>query len=149
MSALERSLAYAHTGNAKVLSTSLMHPLWLSRGIIDQGMPSLSSILSPVLQSTNVPVIDTSMWPDGGGGRFPAIASKRAQILTYGEAHYAVRVNLFNLSFLDIATYRFNAVGGITRSADKIILILPITSRLPCSFGWRIILLFALLIPLF
>lgn len=92
ISALERSLAYAHTGNAKVLSTSLMHPLWLSRGIIDQGMPSLSPILSPVLQSTNVPVIDSSIWPDGGGGRFPAIASKRAQILTYGEGHYAVRI---------------------------------------------------------
>ena len=95
-SALERALAYAFGGNAKVLSRALMSPLWLSRGIIDQGMPCLNidKILgSGILANPHDPVIIRSEnWPVTPSGRanYPAIASKRAQMLTYGDSHYMV-----------------------------------------------------------
>src|ERR1700684_4192268 len=41
-SVLERALAYAHTGNAKVIATSLMRPLWLVKSLLEQGLPTFA-----------------------------------------------------------------------------------------------------------
>ncbi|KAI5993850.1 hypothetical protein EDC04DRAFT_2910694 [Pisolithus marmoratus] len=42
MSMLERTLNFAHTGNAAVLSTRLMDRAWLSLGLLSDGFPALS-----------------------------------------------------------------------------------------------------------
>jgi hypothetical protein len=43
-SVLERALAYAHTGNAKVIAASLMRPLWVSK----ESLGARSSDLRPI-----------------------------------------------------------------------------------------------------
>jgi hypothetical protein len=44
MCAAERALAFAVGGNPCVLSCGVMHPLFTSCGIIDQGMPMFNPI---------------------------------------------------------------------------------------------------------
>ncbi|KAF9515156.1 hypothetical protein BS47DRAFT_1391886 [Hydnum rufescens UP504] len=55
---LERSLAYAYTGSAKVISRSLMEPMFTSRAIIDQGYPMVNQSIATVKmnQETRRPV---------------------------------------------------------------------------------------------
>jgi hypothetical protein len=92
MCAAERALAFAVGGNPRVLSRGVMHPLFISRGIIDQGMPTFKQIYG---QSVTVSASDPlffkeNQWPLAKDMKYPAIASKRGQILTYGEPHYLV-----------------------------------------------------------
>jgi len=41
LAALERTEAYAHTGNAKVLSNAVMKPLFITRSLLEHGMPTI------------------------------------------------------------------------------------------------------------
>jgi hypothetical protein len=89
LAALERLLCFCHTGNAAVFATSLMHPLGLSKGALKDGFPMLLPLFSqPTILSAmnNGFKIDARKWPLKG--RYPAIASKRAQVLTYSMNHF-------------------------------------------------------------
>jgi len=74
-----------------------MHPLGLSRATLVDGFPML---LNPfqyptiLLASKNGFKINPSTWPLKGG--YPAVASKRAQVLTYSITHFFVCLFLFN-----------------------------------------------------
>jgi hypothetical protein len=83
---LERALCYCHTGNASVFATSLMRPLGLSKGAIKDGLPVLLNIFDNTAKDV---CIDPNKWPLKG--HYPAMASKRAQVLTYSTKHYMVR----------------------------------------------------------
>ncbi|KAI6010564.1 hypothetical protein EDC04DRAFT_2610141 [Pisolithus marmoratus] len=92
VSMLERTLNYAHTGNAAVLCKKLMDRAWLSLGLIQDGFPCLSDtfLAHGSLQSGQI-----IMW---------STSSKRCQELTYGqdhykiyEAHFAVRLAVDNV----------------------------------------------------
>jgi len=91
VAALERVLCYCHTGNTAVLATSLMNPLGLSRGIVKDGFPMLhkvfiqSQITSAMKRGFEV---DARTWPLKDG--YPAVASRRAQTLTYSLEHFMV-----------------------------------------------------------
>ena len=91
IAALERILCFCHTGNTAVLATSLMNPLGLSYGVLKDGFPMLLRIFS---QSTVASAMKRGIeviprrWPMKDG--YPAIASRRAQILTYSLAHFMV-----------------------------------------------------------
>jgi hypothetical protein len=39
---LERALNYIHSGNTKVIATSIMNPMWIGRALIQDGLPSLN-----------------------------------------------------------------------------------------------------------
>jgi hypothetical protein len=94
-SAVERSIAYAHTGNAKVIATSLMGPLWLSHSLLNDGLPTLSRDIVRIISGDSVEVlIHTHLWPINGQYKIPVIASKKSQILTYGLEHYTVHLNV-------------------------------------------------------
>lgn len=87
---LERALAYAHTGNAKVLSSSLMKPFWLVRSLLQQGWPTMAPTVR-LVATTTIPVsVSPADWPIVTRSNLPAIASKRAQILNYGLDHFEV-----------------------------------------------------------
>jgi hypothetical protein len=91
--ALERAVAYAHTGNGKVLSSGVMGPLYMSRALVEHGMPTIKkSIYTTPFQKATPFIIHEELWPLNRSGKAPAICSKRSQILTYGEAHYLVSV---------------------------------------------------------
>lgn len=92
LAALERLLCFCHTGNTAVFTTSLMHPLCLSRAAIKDGFPMLlpSIFQRPRILSAmkdGFPV-DARNWP--AKGLYPAMASKRAQVLTYSLNHFLV-----------------------------------------------------------
>lgn len=98
---LERALAYAHTGNAKVLASSIMRPFWLIRSLLQQGWPTMAPTIC-LITTTAIPVsVSPSNWPIVTRSNLPAIASQRAQIITYGLEHfeassYFVSIRLLN-----------------------------------------------------
>ncbi|KAG2028654.1 hypothetical protein BDR03DRAFT_1019517 [Suillus americanus] len=88
-SVLERTLAYAHTGNAKVIATSLMRPFWLVQSLLQQGIPTLSTKIRMSSSPLTTPItVSPADWPTLTDMRVPAISSKRAQILTYSQDHF-------------------------------------------------------------
>jgi hypothetical protein len=93
VASLERILCFCHTGNAAVLATSLMNPLGLSRGVVKDGFPMLHKVFVQPTVSLAMRrglEVDARAWPLKDG--YPAIASKRAQILTYSLEHFMVSV---------------------------------------------------------
>lgn len=93
LASLERLLCFCHTGNTAVFATSLMNGLGLSKGAVFDGFPMLHPIFEhPTLMSAkaNHYRVDPRAWPLKDG--YPAIASKRAQTLTYSLAHFMVSI---------------------------------------------------------
>jgi hypothetical protein len=93
LASFERLLCYCHTGNTAVFATSLMNGLGLSRGALKDGFPVLLDTFehpSIMVAREHGFTIDPKCWPLKNG--FPAIASKKAQVLTYSDAHFLVRV---------------------------------------------------------
>ena len=84
---LERALNFMHTGNAAVIATSLMNPLWIGLGIIQDGLPCINTKLIPAFLSTLI--IDDEVWPYNDKQQ-PKSASKGSQFRNYGEAHFNV-----------------------------------------------------------
>lgn len=103
LAALERLLCFCHTGNTAVFATTLMHKLGLSKGALKDGFPMLlplfankATILSAMEDGFK---IDRRKWPMKNG--YPAIASKRAQVLTYSMNHFLVSLPITS-SYLQI-----------------------------------------------
>ena len=91
LSMLERTLNYAHTGNAAVLCKKLMDRSWLSLDLIKDGFPCLSdAFLAHGGLSLGELTVRSTGWPIDSKTRRPLTSSKRSQQLTYGEAFYEV-----------------------------------------------------------
>jgi hypothetical protein len=91
LASFERLLCYCHTGNTAVFATSLMNGLGLSRGALKDGFPVILKMFeqpSIVVSKDHGFKIDPKRWPVKNG--FPAIASRKAQVLTYSESHFLV-----------------------------------------------------------
>ncbi|KAH9028272.1 hypothetical protein EDB85DRAFT_2147990 [Lactarius pseudohatsudake] len=89
LAALERTLCYCHTGNAACLATTLMRPLGLSRGLIKDGFPMLKNVFKEknILEAMKRGLqVDDRKWPLKDG--YPAIASRKAQEVTYSVQHF-------------------------------------------------------------
>jgi hypothetical protein len=95
MACLERLLCFYHTGNTAAFATSLMSPLGLSRGALKDGFPTLLPLFKqPTMQLAKMHGfgINPSAWPHKKG--YPAMASKRAQVLTYSMEHFLVSTSI-------------------------------------------------------
>jgi hypothetical protein len=90
IAALERALAMAFTGDPRSITTDLMGPLGLRKSLVEKGLPTLTTKFTFDLDLANGFSSNPSQWPLNSNNE-PAIASKRVQLLTYGEAHYMVR----------------------------------------------------------
>ena len=98
LAALERLLCFCHTGNTAVLATSLINPLGLSKGVLKDGFPVLlRTFQQPRIRCAMNSgfMIDPRRWPKKDG--YPAIASKKAQVLTYSMNHFLVSPTMFTL----------------------------------------------------
>lgn len=90
-SAIERTVTYASTGNAKVLSSAVMKPLFITRGIIEHGMPTIvKGIYQLPLRGVTPFTVNKHAWPLTANRRGPAICSKMSHILNYDEDQYIV-----------------------------------------------------------
>jgi hypothetical protein len=89
--ALERTAAYAHTGNTKVLSRAVMGPLFIIRGLIEHGMPTIKkdAYQTPVQNATPL-IVHAGTWPLSRSRRYPAMCTKTSMVLNYGHEHYMV-----------------------------------------------------------
>jgi hypothetical protein len=86
---LERALNFMHTGNAAVITTTLMNPLWIGLAIVQDGLPCLNTRHIPAVSSTLM-IIDAD-WPHNDKHQ-PMSASKGSQLRHYGEGHFNVSV---------------------------------------------------------
>ncbi|KAI1784754.1 hypothetical protein LXA43DRAFT_1167648 [Ganoderma leucocontextum] len=82
---LERALNFAYTGAAKVLCQTLMGKLWVGKALQDGFMPVFCRDLK--LGRNQEPLIALTKWPMSKRKQ-PLVASKRSQVLTYGEDHF-------------------------------------------------------------
>lgn len=86
---LERTLNFAHTGNARVL-TKGMNDTWLTRSLIADRFPALWKGFHLAGEKMDDPRILSHLWPVNKKTREPYTVSDRAQILSYGEPHFMV-----------------------------------------------------------
>lgn len=90
--ALERTLAYAYTGNAKVLSKSLLDPLFLSRSLLYHGLPTINTNIIKILATNHHRVvINCKFWPSGVNG--PLTCSQGSHQMRYGTASWLVSLS--------------------------------------------------------
>jgi hypothetical protein len=84
---LERALNFMHTGNASVIATSLMNPLWIGQGIIQDGLACINTTIVPAF--TSALMINEREWPHNDKQQ-PRSASKGSQLRNYGAGHFNV-----------------------------------------------------------
>jgi hypothetical protein len=109
-SVLERTLNYAQTGNGKVLARSLMNPLWVSRGLLEDGMPTFSSAVDFDLDGSKDPIIRMTEWPLMHRSRALALPSRKSHLVNYGQGQLDVSV----LSFFSFILFLFQYIGFIS-----------------------------------
>jgi hypothetical protein len=98
-SAAERALNFMHTGNAAVIATGVMNPLWIGRAIVQDGLPCINPKIAQPIKGKIIRIM-ADQWPFDENKHIPKTASKRAQRITYGDGH-------FNVSFSSV-TSRIN-----------------------------------------
>ena len=107
--ALERLLAYAHTGNAKVLSSAVMRPLYMIPSLLTMGLPTIKQAIYHLpFQNATLFTIQEELWPLNKSLKGPAICSKRSQTLTYDETQFLVSALLL-----------FHILRGTTRPSYR------------------------------
>jgi hypothetical protein len=89
-SILERTLNYAQTGNAKVLVKLLMSPLWVSRGLLEDGMPVFSPAMDFNLEVAMNATIRLTEWPLNKNSPGLALASWKSFLVNYGQGQLDV-----------------------------------------------------------
>jgi hypothetical protein len=88
-SVAERALNYMHTGNAAVIATSVMNPLWVGNAIVRDGLPCFNTNIVALNHGSPVAII-REKWPFDMIRHHPKSSSKAAQIFTFGIGHFNV-----------------------------------------------------------
>ena len=85
----ERALNFMHTGNAAVITTTVMNPLWIGKALVQDRLPCINQKHINVTHPQRL-IIHGENWPYDEIKHMPKTALRRAFILTYGEAHFNV-----------------------------------------------------------
>lgn len=88
-SVAERALNYMHTGNAAVISTTVMNPLWIGNAVVHDGLPCLNRNIISLHANSQVSVIK-ERWPYHQARQQPKTSSSAAQIFAYDIGHFNV-----------------------------------------------------------
>jgi hypothetical protein len=115
IAALERTLAYAYTGSAKVISRAVMEPLFLSRGLLETGFPTLNQAIIAVRieNITHVPrlAVAAQSWPMATAYKGPAMCSNAAQKMYFSNMMVNVSIAVFSfLALYSLGRLRDDAV---------------------------------------
>jgi len=92
IASLERALVFAYTGNGKVLSRSVMAPLYISRALVDQGFPTVNAAIFSLCSNDTIDVCP-QLWPWDKANKGPAMCSGGSQSVHYSEPMHAVSVS--------------------------------------------------------
>lgn len=90
ISVFERIYNFGNTGNAAVIATTLMNPLWVGLSLPEHGTPTFSSLLEMGKTAKDATYISDVNWPRNHLTKAPHTASKRSQIKNYGINHWEV-----------------------------------------------------------
>jgi hypothetical protein len=93
-SAVERGLNYMHTGNAAVITSSVMTPLWIGRALVEDGFPCLNPKIVRIVNGLRIKA-DAREWPLLTRGIRPHSCSKASQVFRYSENHFSVSFIIF------------------------------------------------------
>ncbi|EKM74525.1 hypothetical protein AGABI1DRAFT_133148 [Agaricus bisporus var. burnettii JB137-S8] len=85
-SVIERALNYMHTGNAAVIATSVMAPLWIGKALITDGLPCFY----PECVAFNGGSFEISpeYWPFASESTRPLSSSKSTQLFRFEKKHF-------------------------------------------------------------
>ncbi|KAF8326750.1 hypothetical protein F5887DRAFT_1084263 [Amanita rubescens] len=86
-SVAERALNYMHTGNAAVISTTVMNPLWVGNAVVHDGLPCLNRNIISLHANSQVSVMK-ERWPYHQARMQPKTSSSAAQIFAYDLGHF-------------------------------------------------------------
>jgi hypothetical protein len=82
----ERALNFMHTGSVKVLMPTIMDELWISRALINEGLPSFSPTIVTFGKTMDDGIlISSTQWPFKCNKGKPISGAKKAQDITYGN----------------------------------------------------------------
>ena len=81
-----------HTGNASVISTSVMNPLWIGLSVIYDGLPCFNDTTFNV-RNPCIGIVNFGQWPFDDKIQHPKTASKSRLLHSYGP-------DVFNVSVL-------------------------------------------------
>ncbi|KAF8872027.1 hypothetical protein BD779DRAFT_1477818 [Infundibulicybe gibba] len=86
-SVLERTLNYMHTGNASVIATTVMNPMWIGRAIVQDGLPCLNP-QNVMIQHPSKVHISHQHWPYDRVLHLPYSSSRKSQVINFGKHHF-------------------------------------------------------------
>lgn len=90
-SVVERALNFMHTGNASVLLTRLMSPLWTSQGLLIDGWPCFNRELVQFGDGKQVGW-KIKQWPFDKRKHKPISAAYAGQMFYHDTSHAMVRI---------------------------------------------------------
>jgi hypothetical protein len=100
-SVLERTLCFGLTGNGRVIIRAAMGPLYLSRSLVEYGMPTINPDIYRRATAQAPLLIYESKWPTIGSTGMPAVASKASQNMHFGSAAFQVSIGFRLCSALE------------------------------------------------
>ena len=93
-SVAERALNYMHTGNAAVISTTVMNPLWIGNAVVHDGLPCFNRNIVSLHANSQLQVsIIKERWPYNETKLQPKTSSSAAQIFAYDIGHFNVSIS--------------------------------------------------------
>jgi hypothetical protein len=89
---LERTLNFAHTGNPRVLTRTLMDELWVSKALLLSDLPAISPVVTfGASRRDSVDLNFHGPWPRLASTGAFALASRKSHSINYGLHHLQVR----------------------------------------------------------
>ncbi len=128
----ERALNYCHTGNTKVLSTSIMNPLWVSLSLMQDGLPSVNPRFLLISDGDEPVSLASVAWPVSKRYNIPLLASQASNIWHY-SAHFnevCIRSPTYT-SLWDPFTSR--SIVSVAQATSRRYVELNISARIPYS----------------
>ena len=104
-SAAERALNYMHTGNAAVIATRVMKPLWVGNAVVHDGMPCFNTNIVSLRPNSPLSVI-LQQWPYDNVQHQPKTCSAASQIFAYGIVHFNVSLFILDSYYFTILSFR-------------------------------------------
>ncbi len=88
---LERALNYMHSGNTKVIATSIMNPMWIGRALLHDGLPCLNDVMVKFIPSSWEVLSEHLPYNKATGT--PLSAARSVIIYNYDEIVYGVSIS--------------------------------------------------------